>query len=358
MAHISEQRRITYKDLASIADVSVATVARVANGNPRVNAKLRKQVLSAAQELQVDLTPRPRKGMSKAIAFLLGNRKMLHPLHSHFLVGTEEASVSLSYSVIFHCLHYSASISPHEIFLPPILENPRQVSGFILAGTNFPNLLELLSHRRIPFVVVGNNVVGEWDPTPYDVVWFNDIQGAYEITLSLQALGHHAIWYVGNCRFPWYARRYEGYRRAMVKAQLEPRLCEFDSSDDAQLGYLSAKSIIDQNEPVSAIFAGDDQAAQGVCRALKESGLSVPDDVSVAGFDDTESVRWDPPLTTAKVFAEQVSRRMVGLLQRRINHPDAPPQHSVIPTQVIKRESCARISSQVAQGRASAEAVI
>jgi len=338
------KRRITYQEIAQYAKVSVSTVSRVANRNARVDPQVQERVKEAALKLGVNLqNSRNRKKKNSVLAFILSNREMLHPFHSHILVETEAACLSRRYSILFHCFRYPATKPPREIYLPPILEDPQQVSGLILAGTNFPNLLELLSRRRVPFVVLGNNVVGEWESAQYDVVWFNDVQGAHEVTQHLQALGHRDIWYVGNCRLPWYARRYEGYRRAMVEAQLQPHLSQFDSTDDAQLGYLTTKSILAESKAVSAIFAGGDRAAQGVCRALREKGLRVPDDTSVTGFNDTESARWDPPLTTVQVFPELIGRRMVELLQKRINHPELLPQCSVIPTQLIRRDSSAPI---------------
>lgn len=337
------QKKITYQEVARCARVSVSSVARVANGNTRVDPRIQERVRHAAIKLGVELRGRDKK--SKTLAFILSNREMLHPFHSHILVGAETASTANGYSILFICFQYAASELPGELNLPTPLRTPGQISGFILAGTNSLNLLDLLSRRKFPFVVLGNNVLGEWQPEQYDVVWFDDIQGAYEMIRYLQGLGHQEIWYVGNCRLPWYARRREGYRRAMEEGGLPARVSEFDTTDDAQLGYLAAKSILSRNEPFSAIFAGGDQAAQGVCKALKERGLEVPEDVSVAGFNDTEAVMWHPPLTSVRVFPEQISKRMVEMLVNRIDHPELPPQHSIIPTQLIKRESCDRFSS-------------
>ncbi len=319
--------------------MSISTISRIANGNSRVDPQIKERVKRAALKLGVELQGRKKH---KTFAFILSNREMLHPFHSHILAGAEAASAAYGYNMLFLSFRYTASKSARGLELPGILENPEQVSGFILAGTNFPNLLDLLSRRRIPFVVLGNNVLGEWKSERYDVVTFDDTQGAYEMTEHLLALGHRDIWYVGNCRLPWYALRYAGYRQAMERAGLPPRVSELDSSDDRQLGYLATKSILSRNESVSAIFAGGDPTAQGVCKALRERGLQVPEDVSVAGFTDTEAATWHPPLTTVRIFTEQVSKRMIELLVNRIVHPDAPPQHSMIPTQLIKRESCER----------------
>jgi DNA-binding LacI/PurR family transcriptional regulator len=334
------QNKITYQAIARSAKASVSTVARVAKGNTRVDPQLRDRVKRAAQNLGVELQGRRKK--KKVLAFILSNREVLHPFHSHVLVGAEATSTANGYHMLFFAYHYPALKSPSELGLPPMLENTEEVSGLILAGTNTANLLEHLASRRVPFVVLGNNVLGEWHPEQYDVVWFDDIQGAYEMTQYLLALGHREIWYIGNRRLTWYARRYEGYRKAMEEASLFARVSEFDSGDDAQIGYLAAKSILTRNEPMTAIFAGGDRAAQGACKAVRERGLQVPEDVSAAAFGDIEAALWHPPLTTVRVFSEQISKRMVELLLNRIAHPEIPPQHSVIPTQLVKRESCDR----------------
>lgn len=337
------KKKITYEDIARRAGVSVSTVARVANGNTRVDPKICKHVRQATIELGGELQRRKKK--NQTLAFILSNREMLHPFHSQILVGAETASTMLGYSMLFLRFRYATTKASSELHLPALLETSQEVPGVILAGTNSPNLFELLARRRLPFVVLGNNVLGEWNPESHDVVWFDDIQGAYDITRFLHGLGHRDVWYVGNGRLSWYARRFEGYRRAREEAGLPVRMSEFDTTDDRQLGYLAAKSILSQNQPISAIFAGGDQSAQGACKALTEKGREVPQDVSVAGFNDTEAAMWHPPLTSVRVFPEQISKRMVELLANRIDQPDLPPQHSMIPTQLIKRESCDHVSS-------------
>ena len=335
------KNKITYERVARLANVSVSTVSRVAQGNTSVNFQIQERVRKAASQLGVDLRRNVRQKRNRVLAFILSNRKMIHPFHSHILVGAEAASSAQGYSMLFICFYYSSKHAA-ELHLPLILETPGQIAGFILAGTTSPYLLNVLSRRRFPFVVLGNNVVGEWQSEQYDVVWFDDIQGGYEITQYLQGLGHRDIWFVGNRKLTWYARRFQGYRRAMEEAGLPIHTSEFDSSDDPQLGYLAAKSILSRNEPVTAIFAPGDSTAQSVCRALHEKDLRVPDDISVAGFNDLEAASWYPPLTSVRVFPEQISKRMVELLVNRIRHPELPPQNSVVPTQLVKRESCDR----------------
>lgn len=83
------KNKITYREIARSAKVSVSTVARVANGNPHVDARIRERVRRATLKLGVELQAKKKK--NRTLAFILSNREMLHPFHSHILVGAEAA---------------------------------------------------------------------------------------------------------------------------------------------------------------------------------------------------------------------------------------------------------------------------
>ena len=328
-----------FKDVAHAAGVSFATVSRVATNSARVSPEILQRVTEAAQKLGVDLQ---RKNKAKVIGFILSNRKLLHPIHSLLLAGAEAYCTESDYNTLFLPIHYGAKVPWRELQMPQILLRHDLVHGFILVGSNTQNLLDFLTHKRVRFAVLGNNMIGEWreNEYEYDVAWFDDVLGAYEITQHLLSLGHRDIWYVGNCRLPWFARRFEGYRRAMAEAGLAPRLGDIDAEKDEEVGYLATKSILNRRERVTAVFAGGDASAQGVYKALWDSGLRVPNDVSVAGFDDVQAASMNPGLTSAHVFVEQVGRQLAQMLMNRIARPDLAAQRQTVPTQLVKRESC------------------
>jgi DNA-binding LacI/PurR family transcriptional regulator len=214
-------------------------------------------------------------------------------------------------------------------------------------------MLNALRDRELPFAVLGNNVIGEWDPSKFDTVYSDDLQGAFELTSHLITGGHRDIWFIGDVEFPWYARCAEGYRQSMLQAGLQPRLSEIHS-DDRQLGYLSMRSIISRGEPVTAVFAGSDQIASGVYEALRQLGLNIPDDISVAGFNDSEGALMDPPLTSVREFPEELGTHLAEFVQRRIQKLDREPQSLTIPTRIVIRQSTrplTRIPSESVQGR-------
>jgi len=329
-------------DVAKLAGVSVATVSRVVTGSDRVSSELRSRVLKAASELKLELNG---KGKSKIIAFILANRELFNPFHAGVMVGAEAYCASHDCGLLFLPIHYGSNVPWQNLHLPQILARPGPINAAILAGKNSQNLLDLLSHRGISCVVMGNNVIGDWDNDQYSSVYFDDVEGGHEATRYLLSLGHRDIWCIGNFQMPWFKSRYAGYCRAMEEAGLQPRVNEFDSSEGEDLGYLATKSILKSGEPFTALFTGDDAAARGAYQAIHESGLRIPEDISVVGFNDTEAASLRPPLTSVRVFTEQVGRGMAALAVERLTRPDLPPEAITIPTQLVKRESCREIQT-------------
>ena len=332
---VSARTRI--QDVAKAAGVSIATVSRVATGSDRVSSTLRDRVLRAASDLNFELNG---KGKAKIIAFILANRDVFNPFHAAIMVGAEAYCASHDCGLLFLPIRYGSNVPWQNLHLPTILERPGPVGAAILAGKNSQNFLDLLNHRGISFVVMGNNVVGGWDKDHCNAFYFDDIEGAIEATQYLQSLGHRDIRYVGNCQMPWFARRYEGYRRAMENAGLPPRLNDLDSGEGEDLGYLATKSILKSGEAMTALFAGDDAAAIGAYKAIHEMGLRIPDDISVIGFNDSEAASLNPTLTSVRVFTEQIGRGMAGLAFERLSRPDLPTEVITIPTQLVRRGSC------------------
>jgi DNA-binding LacI/PurR family transcriptional regulator len=337
------KNKIGLREIAAESNVSVATVSRVLNGNSRVDAAIREVVLRAAAKMNVDVTQRNK---TKALAFLLSNRAMLHAFHSRILVGAEAYCAAAGWDMVFLSYHYSSSVPWKALHLPNVMQRNDVVRAVILAGTNSPNLLELFDRKGVVYSVFGNNIVGEPTTMKGDSVYSDDLQGGEDMTKYLLSLGHREIWFVGSVRFPWFARHFEGYRRTMISAGLQPRLSGLEFEDEIQTGYINTKSILAQSQPrCTAILAGNDQTAHGVYKGLRDSGLKVPEDISVAGCDDTAGTVLYPALTTTREFPEQLGQQMVKQVLNRIAQPNLSPQVVTIPTELVKRESCTAISS-------------
>jgi len=272
------------------------------------------------------------------ITFVLGNRDTVNEFQSNILLGAESFCGGHNYGLHFVSFRSDLNAPLSSVRLPDVLTQSNRPDGVILTGTHSANILTALVENDIPFSLVGNNIVGEWQAEQYDCVFTDDIRGSAEITRYLIAQGHRNIWYVGNQRFPWFARCARGYRQAMKEADMEPHFSEI-GAEDRELGYLAVKALLANGERPTALFAGTDQAASGVYQALQESGIRIPDDISVAGFNDTIGDVLHPGLTTIREFPKELGVHLAEFVLRRINQSDLAPQQLVMPTELIRRES-------------------
>jgi DNA-binding LacI/PurR family transcriptional regulator len=333
--------KTTLHHIAKAANVSAATVSRVANGNPQVDPEIQARVYAAARELGVDLTT-ARK--TRVIAFVLGNRDTLNEFQSRILLGAEGYCNQHGWDLQFISFRSDLSAPAGNLRLPSALTRKDRVSGVILSGTHSVSILSALRERRIPFSVVGNNIVGQWRSEDYDCVATDDLRGSAEITQHLISMGHRKIWFIGDRSLPWYARCAQGYAKSMKEAGLEGHYSEI-RSEERELGYLAVKSMLAKNASPTAIFVGNDQAATGVYRALQELGIRIPEDISVAGFNDTMGDLLYPSLTTVREFPRELGVHLAEFTLRRIQEPDIPPQQLLMPTELVRRDSIRSIET-------------
>lgn len=335
------RKKIKLSDVAKLAHVSTATVSRFVSGRAAINPETRDRIIAAALRLGFDLE-RGRK--SRIIVFMLSNRGVLHPFHSAVLMGAQAYCAEHDYALLFLPFHYSTNTGTNHLVLPEVLLQRKIISGVIVAGANSENLLRLLSSKSIPWVVLGNNVISAQAPQLEGggAVYFDDIAGAYELTKYLHSLGHREIAFVGNLTLPWYARRYKGYEKAMLEAQLKPQINELSSREGEDMGYIAAKLILQQSNVPTAIFAGDDAVARGVYKAVRDRGFRIPEDLSVAGFNDTpDASALHPPLTSVRVFTDELGKQLAETLIKQLSRPDlATSEIAPLPTQLMRRESC------------------
>jgi DNA-binding LacI/PurR family transcriptional regulator len=334
--------KVTQRQIAKLANVSIPTVSRVLNQSAPVGQAIEKRVRDAAARLGVAADNRPNH---RVLAFLLGNRPITHPFHMEVIAGAEACCAEHDYHMLFFKLRYPLWTQLTQLPIPRLLERRGILDGFIVAGVNSTSMIELLAQTRLPISVFGSTIV-EDDFAGYPIVRVDEIGGSQDMTRYLLSLGHTAIWFVGNTRMPWVRRRYEAYCSVMEATGLQPSLSQFDSEDERRVGYLATKQALDQQGPATAIFAANDNTARGVYDALRDRGIGVGEQISVVGFNDTlEAVILHPALTTVRVHAEQVGRQLAELVLSQIKSGSTAPKTITIPTRLIKRESCAALPS-------------
>jgi LacI family transcriptional regulator len=271
----------------------------------------------------------------------MSNREFLHSFHARILKGVETCARSLGQQVVFAVIHYGEKTPPGQIVLPPILKERGWVDGLVLAGTIYPNFVEHIKSIHVPYVMFGNNLFGPKHMLKYDQVSFDGEKAEFEATQFVIKQGHREIAFVGETSFPWFRERHAGYRRALRTAGLNPLVLNSQpgngSSDYAEW---AAHQLLQLNPRPTAVMAGNDEIAYGLWRSLRKSGMCVPDDISLVGFDDRDiALLMDPPLTTVRVHKEEIGEALMKMLLDKLHHPANHFARQEIPTQLIVRDT-------------------
>lgn len=339
-----ESRFITIHDVAADADVSTATVSRALNEPWRVNAATREKVKASITKLGYKPNLRARllaRGDSGTICFLLSNRPFIHSVHAQILQGAAMEADFLGVQIVYATCTYSPSVSPSEIQMPRILAARGLVDGVIVAGTNYPNMVQALDELELPFAVFGTNFIADDGADINNAVYVDDLAGGYQATAHLLSLGHVDIRFIGDVSLPWYHRRYLGYCKAMAEAG---HICHpaIGSASDSELemGYDAINHLCDNKQEFTAAFVGGDMGALGAMKALRNRGIDIPEQVSIVGFNDEELAQIaEPPLTTIRVPKEEIGACCVQMLNKRIREIKSFEQPAVLPVQLVLRES-------------------
>jgi len=323
----------TIKEIAKKAGVSPSTVSRTLRGQGRISPKTRERILRIAKELGYSPNVSARAlvtGRTGTIGFLVHRRQSLAPrsFYGEILSGVEREASKGGWHLLF------ASEDFKEV---PLMVKEKRVDGLLLAGCDIsPDLLRSLQDLNIPLVLV------DYHYDKIDSVVTDNVGGACEAVNHLINLGHKPVGFIAERLDDLsFAERLEGYKLALQQNGLPyDETLVAEGVPGSEGGYVAMKRLLEKARP-PAIFAANDAAAIGAIRAIKEAGLKVPDDIAVVGFDDGDTATHiEPPLTTMRVFREQMGMLAARRLLDLIKQPDQPPIQVRILTQLIVRKSC------------------
>jgi len=339
---VRPKKRATIVDVALKAGVSLGTVSRVLNNRQDVAPDLQRRVTEAAHALRYAKTGRGRKVSRESrpiITFVLSNREFLHPMHARMLQGAEQFCEELGYFLVFKRLDYAPDTPAAELKLPLLLREHAIADCLILAGTNYPNLIEATRLAGVPYVLYGNNLVSSAPHLQVDQVRSDDREGSLQAVRYLVRLGHKRICFIGDISQPWFHNRYQAYLSAVAEAGLEPMAQTVGlSADSFRNGFTSAEAVMRQGLRPTAIFAASDHIALGVWEQLRQSGVRVPDHCSLVGLDDIpDSWVTNPPLTTVHNPFLDLGRELARMAIEKTKAPCQPLPEVVLPTELILR---------------------
>jgi LacI family transcriptional regulator len=335
--------RITIKDVANRAGVSITTVSHVINQTRFVSEELVQRVQDAMEELNYQpntLARSLRMGETKTIGLIVPDNS--NPFFAEVSRIIEDTSFEKGYGV-FLC--NSDGIPEKEAAYIRMLI-AKQVDGVIfIAAENAQENLTDLTRRNFPVVVVDRDL----PDSLIDVVLVNNKQGGFDAVNYLLTLGHKRIACItGPSQLTPSAARVEGYRHALQNAGIAVQEELVVPGDFRFLsGEKAMEHLLQLDEPPSAVFAGNDLMAIGAQRALRNHTLRIPQDISVIGFDDISmAVEVTPALTTiAQPIAELATCAAELLLKRIQNDRESEPaQRIILDTRLVVRDSCAPYS--------------
>lgn len=335
----------TIRDVAKRAGVSVATVSAVINKNRRVSERLTAKVLEAIKEL--DYRPnRLARALFKKRTYMIGCLvpTIANPFFPEIVKSVEDIAFQNHFGV-FIC-NTEVDASKVAYYQRMLIET--QVDGVIMALTwelARPEVIMEFLENGIP--VVG--LAGARRAEQIDCVVTDDVRGGFDATMHLIDLGHTRIGFIGAVESETTRLRLFGYRKALQAAGLpvDERLIVLGSAYSEIEGYTLTKMLIGRHPEVTAIFAFNDVMALGALSALNDSGIRVPQDISVIGFDDTIAPFSWPKLSTIAVQKEEMGRLAANLLMGRIQGNSEPPQVFEIRPKLVVRDSTGRAKTSV-----------
>jgi LacI family transcriptional regulator len=332
-------RRVTIREIADLAGVSIATVSRVVNGREDVSAETRDLVRRVIRERGYS-TNHSARSLSAGRTGLVGVLvPLLHPAYfSAILAGAAEALYERDMRLVL-----SPTMHEHErevSLLDRLLHGATDGALLVLPEESSDELEHLLDegyffvvidplerlHERVPAVSAGH------------------ASGADQAIRHLLGLGHRRIAAITGPT-GWVATedRKRGCHAALAAAGImpDPQL-EVEADFEIGGGIMATKHLLDLADPPTAIFAFNDNLAIGAVQAARARGLRVPEDLSIVGFDDVEHATIvSPALTTIRQPLAEMGRMAVSMLTRLLERRRIETLHVELGTRLVVRDSTA-----------------
>jgi DNA-binding LacI/PurR family transcriptional regulator len=337
--------RLNMKSVAIRAGVSTATVSRVINGLPAVSEELAERVRRVIKEL--DFVPNPiaitlKHGRSKTYGLIIPD--LANPFFPEFLVRFEEILVENDHELLLATTQSSEEKLVHSV--RRMLT--RHVDGVVLMASEFDTrAIEPLFHHRIPIVTVDRR---QAEKGAGDVAI--DFEGGFrKAVLHLRDLGHSQIGFIGGTEGLRTSQiRLEAFQQALRHAGLTYKP-KFIRHGDYRVGGGEAamRSLLKAPVRPTAVMTANDLTAIGVLRALHATGISVPSQMSVVGFDDIMlSSAIIPSLTTIHISKEEMAQACIKALDHTKANVNKRGLLLSISGSLVIRESTAPPTAQTA----------
>ena len=327
----------TLKSIASEAKVSIKTVSRVVNNDPKVSKSTREiiQDIIKTRGYKPNLIARGlKKRKTNTIGFIVPD--IGNPSFTEIAKGCTDIFNKNGYYVF---LGSSENNPQKEIEIMQDLMSMLIEGIILIPSITAERDLSFFSKIKCPIVILDREI----DGLDKDRVVLSNKKGAYSATRLLIENENKKIVILGGLKSAKTSqRRFEGFKKAMSERNLFSEDLAFWGDFSIDSGYLMMKEAFNRfKKDIGAVFAGNDLIALGAISAIKEYGLKIPEDISLIGFDDMFfSAYLNPPLTTVHIpFIKEGAVAAKLLLKKMANPEDNSINRIIIDTNIIIRES-------------------
>lgn len=342
------KRKVTIRDVAKYAGVSVATVSNVINNIDKASDETREMVLKSIKEIgyQPDFVARClAKGKSNLIGVMLpitekGDEPYLllrdNPFFSEFISGIDFISRKRGYDFLISGIESGQQCKEWV--------TKRNLDGIIMLGMLPRSFFNEMEEINLPVVLID---AYEEFATRFHRIMADDKNGGYLATKHLISLGHrHIVFVTGSVKQSGVNReRFEGYKKALQEAGItpDPGLI-FEDHVTFEGGYQAGKRIMESGGEITAVVTVADVVAFGLINVFRDHGKTVPDDYSVVGFDDIQLCKYVVPrLTTVR---QNIFKKGVAAVEAIISDIELPSETSetkILSVELIQRESTKKL---------------
>jgi DNA-binding LacI/PurR family transcriptional regulator len=332
------KRRVSMRDIAREAQVSVSAVSLVARERPGVAPETRERVRRIMERLGYSASP---SGAERPTVGLLIERSsapvILDVFYGDIIKGIQAEAQRLGYQVLLHMFD-RAGESTESLHA----NLAGEVSGLVIAndGDITPDLVVRLESIGVPLVLVESYLPGHALPC----ILGDNFSAGYAAMRHLLDLGHSEVAVLrGPGKYSSLTDRLRGCLAAAAEAGLliPPKLIPQPLQGHPKKGYLQMQEILALPQRPTAAVAISDKTAFGAIEAIKEAGLRIPEDLAIVSIDDVEESAYTrPPLTTFRVPRFAMGALAMQKLHRLIGSDSETPVKSVVYGELVVRESC------------------
>lgn len=328
---------VTIKDVARIAKVSVATVSRVINGSKPVSDEARERVLKVIEETSFKPNIMAR-GLAKKRSNMIGViiTDIMNVYFSQMVAAIEKTANYYNYSTILCSSHVDETKEIENFHL--LTEKGVDGIIFTLHSKVQEKVLNFIERTDIPTVSLDKMCLGTVS------IGVDNQKEMYQMTKYLISIGHTHIAYIGgrSDADTTGILRSEGHRKALQESGIFLKQTMFVDGDfKIESGYNACEKLLMFNEQITAIVCACDEMAFGAMNCLIDRGLSVPGDISVAGFDDIALCKYTrPKLTTVHQPITEIGELAAKtIISHSANGKKTAEKHVILKGGLVIRDS-------------------